>query len=88
MTDSRPHDPNDPNDLLTKSEVADLLRVSLSVINREIAEGKLRIVHLGRGVDPRRGAVRVTRRALNDYITAQEVYVKPGEAEEVEEAEG
>lgn len=76
MTDDA-HPTLNPNDLLTKKEVADLLRVSLSVVNREIHEGKLRIVHLGRGVDPRRGAVRVSRRALNDYILSAEVYVTP-----------
>ena len=71
---SSANDPTTPNELLTKEQVCDVLRVHVSTLNRMIVRGEIRIVNIGRGVDPRRGAVRITRRALDEYIATHEVF--------------
>jgi len=68
--------PNDPNELLTKTQVCEVLRVHIATLNRMIVRGEIRIVNIGRGVDPRRGAVRITRRALDEYIATHEVFAQ------------
>lgn len=54
--------------LLKVTEVAEELRVTRSTVYLYISNGLLPVVHIG----PRR-LTRVTREALNDYITASGV---------------
>jgi excisionase family DNA binding protein len=57
-------DVNDPHQLLTVPEVAKLLHVSAVYVRREIRDGALRTVRLGR-------SVRIARDDLQSYIEAK-----------------
>lgn len=48
-------------ELLTRREVADLMRVSVQTIDREIKRGHLRAVKVGK-------QVRITEGAVRDYV--------------------
>jgi excisionase family DNA binding protein len=79
---------HDPTELLTKDDVCAVLRVHVSTLNRMIVRGDIRIVNIGRGVDPRRGAVRITRRALDEYIATHEVFADADQVDDDEAAGG
>lgn len=52
------------NDLLTRSEAADVLRVSLTTMSRIIGSGRLPHLRIGR-------AVRIPREALDAYVRGE-----------------
>jgi excisionase family DNA binding protein len=58
----KPPNPNSIPSLLNVPEVADRLQVSIRTIRREIAQGRLRVLRIGR-------LIRITPAALETYMT-------------------
>lgn len=57
--------PNDARAVYTKPQVCKILSVHIATLNRLIAAGEIEVVEIRPG---RRGAVRITQNALDDYL--------------------
>ena len=63
-----------PNHLLTKKDVAKILKVALITVNRLLDKNKIEYIRVG-------GVIRVSNEALEDYLESRTVRKNPNEGE-------